>query len=467
MADDVAKFKELLLQYQQDPVLFIRQVMGVNPTDQQIKVLRAVAKPGSRVSVKSGHGTGKSAVASWLLLWHVSLFNDSKVACTAPTAHQLHDVLFAEVAKWRDRMVPYFRDALTVTSDEVYVSSNRKGQFAVARTARVESPEALQGIHAGHVLFLVDEASGVPDPIFEPLRGALSTAGARCLLLANPTRCDGFFYQTHHKMRDSWECIQLNGEESPNVGKVYIEEMRRDYGEDSDIYRVRVLGDFPKSSIDQLISPELVNTCANRHLREEEYRNAPVILGVDPAWMGDDSSVIVLRQGLMSRVLGSYRQMDQMTLADRVAGFETEYNAQAVFIDTGMGAGVIDRLRQLGRRPVPVNFGGKPINESRYHNKRAEMWELVKKWMESGGAIPDDKFLRQDLSCPTYSFTPVGKMLLESKKEIKARGHASPDRADALALTFAAPVRPRLPDELGRKIGKPAVTNSKWNPYRR
>ena len=472
MPDDREELRALMLAFQKDAELFVRRVLGVTPTPQQSALLKAISQPGARVSVKSGHGTGKTTALAWILLWHVSCFPDSKTPCTAPTGHQLSDLLWAEAAKWHDKMHPFFKDNLAISKDTIAVKGNEAGQFAVARTARKEQPEALQGFHGTHVLFIIDEASGVPDPVFEPMRGALSTSGARVVMAANPTRLDGLFHRTHHRLRDSWQRLTFSCLDSPMVSKEYVEEMRRDYGEDSDLYRVRVLGEFPSQSINQLIGVELVERAQRVHLRADQYNQGPVILGVDVAWEGDDRSVVYLRQGLYSMMLCSFRNIDNMSLADRVVSWQIEHNAQAVFIDVGWGTGVIDRMRQLGHSPVPVNFGGKAAKDVRFQNKRAEMWVTLKEWLESGGALEDLDDLKSDVASPEYMFTPAGKIQLEAKKDMKKRGMPSPDLADALALTFAAPVLPRKPAVVGlaeRRFASnnSSFTNSKYNPLSR
>lgn len=470
MVDSREELRALMLAFQNDASLFARRVLGFNPTTQQELILKAISKPGARVSVKSGHGVGKTATMAVVLLWHVSCFPDSKTPCTAPTGHQLRDLLWAEAQKWHNKMHPFFKDNLVLGADTIAVKGNEAGQFAVARTARPERPEALQGFHGTHVLYLIDEASGVPDPVFEPMRGALSTAGSRVLLAGNPTRLDGLFHRTHHRLRDSWQRITLSCVDSPNVSKDYIAEMAKDYGEDSDIYRVRVLGEFPNQSINQLIGRELVDRAMKRHLHKQDYQQAPIVLGVDVAWEGDDCSVVYLRQGLYSKQLGRFNGMDNMTLADRVISWQIEYQAQAVFIDVGWGTGVIDRMRQLGHSPVAVNFGGKAAKEARYQNKRSEMWVEMKEWLENGGALEDTEALAEELCAPEYAFTPAGKIQLEAKKDIKKRGLPSPDRADALALTFAAPVHPRKPlvvERAERRFNNSSFTVNKYDPLRR
>jgi len=450
-----------------DPVLWVREALGVTPTPQQEAILRAIQPRGAHVSVASGHNTGKSTVLAWEVLRTLALYPDCQVPCTAPTAHQLQDVLWSALAKWRQKLAPWLREQLVVQASRVTVAGAGETRFAVARTARADNPDALQGFHADNLLFVVDEASGVPDVIFQVAEGALSSPGARVILTGNPTRADGYFWRSHHRDRDKWVRLEMSSLESPLCDPDYAKDMGEKYGVDSDIYRVRVLGQFPSASVVQLIPRDLAEAAQGRHLRPDQYSTAGTILGVDVAWHGDDRSCVYLRQGLRATWLGTWHDVDNMQLAGLVAQFEDQHRADAVCIDVGWGAGVIDRLRQMGRRPIPVNFGSKPLDEARYANKRAEMWCLMKDWLasgskapgEAGAAIPDRQDLIDDLCGPQYFFTPSGKIALESKDDMRKRGLASPDEGDALALTFAVNVRAR--DLAGQPLQRPVVIN-KW-----
>ena len=459
--EELEKMIELMVKFRKSVALFVRVVIGVEPTDQQLEVLDAISEVGAKVSVKSGHGTGKSTVFAWIILWHVSCFPDSKCPATAPTSHQLEDVLWAEIAKWHTVMDPWFKDRLEIGKSSVAMKEAPKTQFAVARTARKEKPEALQGFHATNLLFLIDEASGVHQAIFEVAEGALSTDDARVLMAANPTQVVGYFYDSHHKMKHRFKRITLSCLDSPMVDRNYIDDMKKKYGEESDIYRVRVLGEFPKASVTQLISETLYQESCDRDIKEEQFAHAAGVLGVDVAWEGDDRSVIYYRKGIYSKILNTWRGIDNMTLASMVIQYEDEYHTDATFIDIGWGAGVIDRLRQLGRAPLGVNFGGKARDE-RYADKRTEMWCSGKTWLEDGGVLVDEEDLREDLMGPQFFFLPSGKIKLESKKDMKKRGLASPDVADALMLTFAAPVTPA--GFYGRKLH---FAQSKYDPLAR
>jgi hypothetical protein len=440
MSIDYTTMGRVVSQWRKYPRKFVKDVFGVEPTEQQGQLLDGIAEPGGHVSVSSGHGVGKSTGLAWAAVWHVALFPDSKTPCTAPTAHQLKDVLWAEIGKWHQKMHPMLKQHIEVTGDRMWVKGREKTQFAVARVSRRESPDALQGFHAKRLLFLIDEASGVDEKIFQVAEGALSTPNARVAMAANPTKIVGYFYRSHHINSRMWNHMKFSCLDSPLVGADYAKNMRDSYGEESDIYRVRVLGEFPTQSIRQLMSGPLVESGRGRKYHTSGYSFAPVVLGVDVAWEGDDRSAVMMRQGLMSSLLFSGYNVDNMHLASLVLEYWNEHKADGVFIDVGWGTGVIDRLRQLGRDPFPVNFGSAAI-APRFANKRTEMWFAIKEWLESGGSIPDDELLFEDLVGPEYDTQrTTGRILLEAKKDMKSRGLKSPDLADALALTFAHPV---------------------------
>lgn len=432
---------ELVERWRASPYDFVVECIGAVPTEQQRRVLEVFAAPGAHVSIRSGHGTGKSTLFAWVALWGLVCFWDVKIPVTAPTAHQLEDIIWSELRKWIAQMLEPWRSAVLMKGDRVCLAGSPG--FAAARTGRKENPEALQGFHAETLIFLIDEASGIPEQIFEVARGALSTEGARILMAANPTRLSGFFYNSHHKNRDLWTRFQFSCLDSPRVSASFAKEIAEEYGEDSDMYRVRVLGEFPHVSEMQFMPGDVVEAALGKHLREDMYDFAPVVLGVDVALFGGDRSVVCLRQGLMSRILFQKRGVRPEELAARVAMFEDEYKADAVIVDaTGAGEAVMSALRLMNRSPVAFYAGERALAPNCF-NRRAEVWFKMRDWFFAGGAVPDDPDLRDDLVGPEYSVNSRGLIQLERKQDMKKRGIASPDLADALALTFGAEVRRR------------------------
>jgi hypothetical protein len=443
-------------EWRSDAAKFVREMLGAEPSPQQLELLRAVSKPGAHVAAKSGHGTGKSTTLSWLILWGVCCWRDVKVPCTAPTKHQLEDVLWTEVRKWQARMVEPWKSSVKITVDKVALEGSPG--YAVARTGRKENPEALQGFHAGELLFVIDEASGIDDAVFEVAQGALSTPSSRVIMTSNPTRTTGFFYRAFHAQREDWEKLTFSCADSPFVAPGYIGQMEGEYGRDSDIFRVRVLGDFPGGGDLQFIRASDVEAAMSRDYGPEVYGHAPVVLGVDVAWYGGDRSVIVLRQGLYARVLWTVRECELAVLSGIVDEMWRKHGAQAVFIDsTGVGAGVVSNLRMMGRDPFAVSFGG-GSSDPRCKNKRVECWSKMREWLTAeNGWLEAGQYaeqLKDDLTGPDYCYDLQGRLQLERKEDMRKRGVASPDFADALAMTFAFQVTQGRSTAKGPRLGR-------------
>ena len=382
------------------------------------------------------------------MLWFLASYFPAKVPCTAPTAHQLDDVLWAEIAKWHRNMAARF-PALSsqfVWSAGAYRMAGAPNEsFAVARTSRKENPEALQGFHSENILFLIDEASGVPDNIFEVAEGALSTEGAFVVMAANPTRQSGYFFDSHHKMRAHWAALHWSGEDSPMVSRAYIEQMAQKYGRSSPVFKVRVLGDFVDAA-DGVISLELCEAAKERDVVCSD--SAPIIWGVDVARFGDDSSAIAKRRGNWQlEPVREWWGKDTMQTAGLV---KAEWDScmpaarpQAINVDViGIGAGVVDRLKELGLPVVGVNVSEsesvKPVSEGVSFNRlRDELWWRGREWLEARDCkLADDDETIAELTTPTYGFTSNGRLQVERKDELRKRGVKSPNRADAWLLTF-------------------------------
>jgi len=437
----VQRFRE----YRNDPVLFVREIFGAVPTDQQVEFLKAVAEENSRVAAKSGHGVGKSVTLAWLILWFMWTRGDVEIPCTAPSGHQLKDVLWGELDAWRMKMPPEMASATVVTQDRVTISGMGRKHYAVARTARKESPEALQGFHARNLMFIIDEAAGVPDEVFVLMQGALTTPNARVVMTGNPSLVTGYFYDAFNRNKEHWTRLTFSCIDSPLVKPEYIQQIIDEYGLNSDIYNVRVLGEFPRQSILQFIPLDIVTMAQARHLDKSQYEYAPVVIGADVSYFGDDRSVIFLRQGLYSERLFIGRDIDTQAYAALIARFAIERESDAVFIDiTGWGAGAYDALKNMGLRCQILGVSGAASStRPEYANKRMESWADMKKWLIDGGTLPPLEDLKDDLVAPEYGYhLGNGRMKLESKQFMKqVRKVPSPDNADALALTFAYPVR--------------------------
>lgn len=423
-----------------DPTLFVEEVLQATPQAWQAKALKAIAE-NDRVAIKSGHGVGKTAFESWVVLWWLMTHYPCKVAVTANSAHQLSDVLWTEIDRWARNMPQAFKDLLDFKSDKISLRG-ATDSFAVARTSRRENPESLAGFHSPHMLFVVEEASGVPNVIFETASGALSTPGAKIIMCGNPTRSDGYFYDAFHSDRDKWHCITVSCEEGDYVDPKFIDEMAAKYGAESNVFRVRVLGEFPTQSDDVLLPLHLVEEAVTRDV--EAGPTTPVVWGLDVARFGGDRSALAKRQGnVLIEPIKTWQNKDLMELAGIVL---SEYDAVpyskrpiAIYIDAiGLGAGLADRLRELDMPAVAVSVSETASLKDRFNRLRDELFWSCREWFEARDCkIPSDDTLIAELTGVRYKYLSTGKLKVESKDEMKRRGQRSPDVADAFVLSFA------------------------------
>lgn len=399
-----------------------------------------------RIACSAGNGVGKSALMAWLIDWAMSTRRDTRINITAETENQLRTKTWPELHKWHLRNINAHWFELEATS----MYSRQKGHEKLWRTDMmpwsVNNPEAFAGAHnAGKTLLLLyDEASAIADEIFRTAEGAWTDANTDIItvMFGNPTRNTGYFYEAFHKMSHRWKGFHVDSRtvSSKITNKKLIQQWIDDYGEDSDWVRVHVRGLFPNASSLQFIPKDVVEAARGKHINLFNYNFAPVIIGVDPAWSGDAETVVFLRQGLMSKMLGAFRNQNDLYTAQLIAQWEDEYNADAVFVDLGYGTGIASAAKTMDREWPLISFGGASTNPG-FLNKKAQMWDDLKNWLKSGGVIPDDPKLCDQLTGPEYRVKLNGKVLVEGKDELAKRGLESPDRAEALALTFAYPVR--------------------------
>jgi hypothetical protein len=455
--------------YKDRPDLFVREMLGVEPTPQQLEALEAVAN-GTHVSIKSGHGTGKTAFDAWAILWFMLTRINAQVPCTAPTEAQLKNVLWKELAIWYDKLDPFFRERFVITSDKFYHKDHQLTWFAVARTARSEKPEALQGFHGENLLFIIEEASGVAEEVFTVVRGALTDDQNRCIMTSNPTRTQGFFYNSHTLWDgDPWKCLTFNGEASPIVGDRYINEIATEYGEDSDVYRVRVLGEFPVESDFILIPKDWVIAAFDRRisypkrLGKRQFDAA----GIDIARYGDNKTVFCLvRHATVVGIL-QYSKQDTMKTAELIIKLGDKMKPQDIKVDEiGVGGGVIDRCYQRNVSVTGIDVSKGAVDKEKFINRRAEYYWHLRERFEDGSISlaplktqlsKSDmiKFIEQVCSI-RYEYNPTGKVAIWSKERMRREKIKSPDLADALMLSFAD-YHPKLKPE------KPKTAGQRWN----
>lgn len=443
-----AVFVDFLSRYGRDSRRFVREVLGATPEPWQDDALAAYDAGKRRISIRSGHGVGKTTLLAWMIVHHLICRFPQKTVITAPTAAQLWDALWAETKAWIGKLPEPLKVLLNVKSERIELLAAPEESFVSARTSRAEQPEALQGVHSDNVLLIADEASGIPEPVFEAAAGSMSGHAAVTVLAGNPVRGQGFFYDTHHKLADMWTIFHVPCSASRFVSQDFVEDMKRRYGETSNAFRVRVLGEFPIRDDDTVIPFDLVEAATTRDVQPQ--RTARIVWGVDPARFGNDRSALAKRQGnTLIEPVRSFRQLDTMQLAGRIKHEwdETDVKQRPVDICVdviGIGAGVYDRLRQLGLPARPINVSESPsLHKEKYRNLRAELWFRAKEWFTRRDCrIPKQDDLIEELVAPRFKFSSQnGKVIVESKEDMKKRGvldgGRSPDLADAFVLTFA------------------------------
>lgn len=402
-----------------------------------------------REAISSGHGIGKSALVAWLIRWALDTFEDTRVLVTANTDKQLTTKTWPELTKWHQRGIT--RDWWVCTATALYSADpkHEKNWRADAVPWSENNTEAFAGLHnlGRRIVAIFDEASAVADPVWEVTEGALTDVGTEIIWLVcgNPTQADGRFRECFRKFKGRWHGQQIDARTVPGTNRKLHDEWIADYGIDSDFVKVRVRGMFPSQSVKGLYNEADVDAAFGRTLRPDQYQYAPVIIACDPAWEGDDMLVIGKRQGLWYDILEEIPKNDNDTfIANKIARYEDEFGADAVFIDLGYGTGIVSAGRTMGRNWTLVAFAEAP-NDPGCLNKRAEMAKEVRDWLKQGGCIPGDGRMAQQLREDLLSIQTVaradGKLQLESKKDMKARGVPSPNHLDTLMLTHAHPVR--------------------------
>jgi len=436
--------------YRTHPIEFCMRHLNMVPDQNQRPILRAIAE-GKDVSIRAGRGVGKTSLLAAAILWKLYCFSYSKIPCTAPSRHQLRDNLWGEIAKWLRRS--NIQKDFLWNNERVSIKNHSAEWWAKAQTAK--DAEGLLGFHAKHLLVVCDEASGIPEEIFEAIDGCLSTPGSQIIMAGNPTKTSGRFYDSHHSLRDLYTCFKIDCYSSSLVDRRFILTQQRKWGVDSDVYRCHVLGEFPRGDPDTFIPLEKVEAAVNREGVEPE---GIVCLGVDVARFGSDKTVMCFRQGNMVYPLIAWGRVDTQESLGRiireVKNFRNEHNYNGlikIFVDdVGVGAGIADPLKHLDTSECPwmeniqvhrVNFGSK--GDSDYANLGTKAWATVRDKL-STMSIPDDEDLIGQLATRKHRMLPTGKIILESKEEIRKKQRASPDRADALALTFCGFITPTL-----------------------
>jgi phage terminase large subunit len=437
-------FVEFIARYRDDPVAMVREVLGAEPDEHQQAIMVAVARGDRRISIRSGHRVGKTTTLAWLTVWHALTRFRQKTICTSATSTQLFEALASETKSCFKRLPATLQELFEVQVDQIRLRSAPDDSFVSYVVSKAETPEALAGKHSDYVLIICDEASGIPEPVFEAAVGSMAAHNACTILAGNPIRTSGLFFDTHMtpEVMAKWTTFHISSIGNPRITPDFFEDVESRYGLDSNQYRVRVLGEFPKSEDDVVIPYELLQAALHRDVKATQVRP---IWGVDVAYKGADRSSLAKRRGntLIEKVK-AWKDLDTMQLCGVIHNEWKDTPAserpEDICIDSiGFGAGVVDRLREMGLPARGINVAESPALKARFANLKAELWFLAREWFETRDCnIKGDQNLAAELGAVHYKPpSSSGKVALESKDDTKKHTKHSPDLADAFVLTFA------------------------------
>ena len=475
---------ELHVEHRASPVRFAQEALGVTLWSKQEEVLEAL-KNHKRVAVRSGNGLGKGFSAAVAILWFLCCHDPAVVLSTAPTFRQVRHILWREVHRLYRRANYSLGGKLLETRLEM-----SEGRYALGLSA--DSDEEFQGFHSENMLIVVDEAEGVNEAIYEAVEGIMTSENSRLLLIGNPTTMSGSYRRAFYEDRELYHTIAISALDSPNfkegravirglATRRWVEERKKVWGEENPIYQARVLGEFPDQGDDTLIALSWIEAAVQRGFtlspilpHQDGVTKVPppsigedqngggaaislipshkatesdvVVLAVDVARFGSDKSVILRRRGAVVEDVKSYRGLDTMKLTGHVVDAIESWEPDVVVVDeVGIGAGVVDRLREQGNRVQGLNVGVPARDSEHYANLRAEgYWTLRQLFMDGDIVVPSDNDLVGQLAGLRYTFNSLGRVVMESKEEMRRRGVPSPDKADALMMAFLSTNRRKV-----------------------
>lgn len=399
--------------------------------------------PAIKIAIASGHGIGKSTLTAWIVHWIMDTRPGSKGMVTANTGNQLKAKTWAEILKWgKKKITAHWWD---FKATEITSKFTPEAWRLDAQTWKEGKEEAFAGQHSASSssYYIFDEASAIPDKVWQVAYGGLTDGEPFFFAFGNPTRNTGAFFNCFQP-GSGWLTRRVDSRDVAITNKEQLEKWKEEFGEDSDFFKVRVKGEFPKESSNLFISRDRALE-AIRRPEPEQYVNLTAFLGVDVARYGDDGTRLVVRCGRnANRPIERYSKLSVMEVAKKVASrinaLRTleKFERVLTFIDGGgVGGGVVDILRDWGYQDIyEVNFGSAPDDKTRFANKRAELWSRMRDWLSTGCVVNDPEIL-EDMCAPEYYFNRSQRLVLESKEDMRRRGVRSPDAADALALTFA------------------------------
>jgi hypothetical protein len=459
--------------YASDPVGWARDILGVHLWSRQQQIVESV-RDHPRTAVRSGHGIGKTMDAAVACLWFLDVFPASRVITTATKWSQVEHLLWHEINQLHSRAHVAGRlDTRAIGRADPLKTKLElpDGRYALGLSSKPENSESFAGHHAPHILVVYDEASGIHPSIFEVGEGYMTTDGARALLIGNPTRTAGEFYDAFHSKRADYNCLHVSALESPAItgeqvpeslraaltGREWVESRRRAWGEDSPLFQVRVLGNFPRRATDTVVDLGNVEDAQARELDiPVPAQLEDVVVACDVARFGSDETVIGTRHGPRVRVRRTYvgkattETVGWIIDAWRELRDQSGAEARIVVDDDGVGGGVTDQLREKGYEVVAFNGGARALEPTRYPNARSESWFRMARRLPDLDLDEDDQ-LAADLTAPKYRLDSDGRRVVERKDETKKRLGRSPDRGDMALLTLVPTLAVTLPDEDDRR----------------
>jgi len=435
------ELKQLVQLCYDDPVMFCILILHITPDDQQCKVIQALYDH-KYVSVRSGRGCGKTWVAG-ILIWHFLCTRAySQIYITASSGGTIQGAIWPTLAKLHDNMEPMYKDQFELQNNNIKHKQHKLNWFAMTRTARQENPEALAGSHAMQMLYVIDEASGVADAMFNSIFGSLTEEDNYLLMLSNPRRLNGFFYESHqHKAKNVYAQLHMNAIKSKFVTEKSVNHWRDLYGEDSNQYQIEVLGEFPRKEDESIIPYDLFINGINRELKKEDFEDVPIIWGLDMA-AGNDKSVLVKRQGdYVFPDIMRWKYKDTMKTVGEVVKLynETpdEMKPVKIYVDAiGVGKGPYDRMKENELPVYPAIANKKAISKKYIFNQKSEWWKEMSEWIKGEIDLPDDQDLLEEVTSMRAIPSSDGRFRTEGKPAYIKRYSHSPDTGDAFAMTF-------------------------------
>jgi hypothetical protein len=456
------KLAELLSYYKANPITAIESLFSVILDEQQKELVRCSTKQHSRVAVKSSQGAGKTATLVWLSLFFLLTDEDCRILVTAPSSQLLSRVFHSEFLKWHSKMPKMFQDFFEILKESVYIKG-RPYQILNMVTGSPSNLTSLQGGHSASYTVIGDEANGLNEEVFDTLLGTLgSSAISRFIMTANPIQNHGRFYEIFAKDNPRWDKLTFNAIDSAQSTDAWISDMAAQYGEDSDNYKMRVLGEFGRFGENQFFDSTVIDTATSLSLSESSYINYPRISGLDIARFGADSTVFTTRQGPKLLDITEYKGLSTMEVAAKGIDYYHKWYPVSIMCDSiGVGAGTYDRMNELGLPVKEVIVSNKPSDPRTYGNLRAQIYGEMRDWLYNNADIIDHPELLSQLNGTAYTYNNKMQIMLLTKKEIKRMGLPSPDITDSLALTFAPMVYGFLGNSVkSRQIKR--VTKRNW-----